>query len=265
MMDYEVLAQQQSDEHQYESSKVAVMFSGGVCSYLAAARFIDQTGLHPRLLFSDTGVEDETLYEFVRESADLLECELVTVNAGFTFDEMIVRHKALPSNMMPFCSHELKIKPAKRYVAEHPEIDTLVFGIDWTEPHRLPKVQNLWIGYKVVVPMMDNPYLTKTQMIEQVKADGLTVPRLYDMGFQHNNCGGGCVRNGLTAWAHLYNTLPERYAEWEAREKLIPGYSFAKEKRNGKARRITLSQIRERQDSMPRFDWGGCGCFLEEA
>lgn len=40
------------------------------------------------------------------------------------------------------------------------------------------------------------PYLSKVDMLEVLKADGIEPPRLYAMGFAHNNCGGFCCRAG---------------------------------------------------------------------
>jgi 3'-phosphoadenosine 5'-phosphosulfate sulfotransferase (PAPS reductase)/FAD synthetase len=229
-----------------------------------ATRRICESGVRPVLLFSDTGEEHSSTYKFVEDAARFLDCELVVVRADFTFDEMIIRNNALPSDRMPFCSRELKVAPAKKWLAAHTEIDTLVVGLDWTEPHRVPKVQRRWPNYTILTPMIEPPYMTKTQMLAQIEADGLRVPDLYGMGFQHNNCGGGCVRGGLKAWRHLHNMIPEAYEKWAKREELIPGYSFARDRRGGKTKPYTLRQIAADKSADTELDWGGCGCFIDE-
>lgn len=243
------------------SRKVIAMYSGGVCSHLAAKRAVSKYGRDSvTLLFSDTGIEDEDLYRFIREGAEMLGARLVTVSSGETFDDMIRRNRALPSNRMAFCSRELKTEPAKRWVKENGG-ELIVLGLDWTEPHRM---RQDWYGVPVWYPMGEPPYLTKTQMFDEVEADGIRIPRLYRMGFQHNNCGGGCVRGGLKAWAHLSKMLPEKFEEWAKREELIPGASFAKKVVNGNAVPITLRQIAADASLQASFDWGGCGCFSQE-
>jgi hypothetical protein len=240
----------------------AVLYSGGVCSHLAAKRWIADNGSCV-LLFSDTGIEDPDLYRFIKEASVSIGGELVTVASGETFDQMVKRNGALPSQRMPFCSRELKVMPAKRWLDEHPEVDTLVVGIDWIESHRLPRVQSRWPKYTVTAPMMDAPYLTKRQMLDEIRADGVEPPRLYALGFQHNNCGGGCVRAGHTAWRHLARTLPDVFETWVQREALIPGHSFNKDRRGGVAKPFPLTQIAsEMEPTIP--DWGGCGCFVDE-
>jgi len=240
----------------------AVLYSGGVCSHLAAKRYIEQSGTKPVLLFSDTGIEDADLYRFIDDGAKSLGCELVKVSSGETFEAMIVRNKALPNDRMPFCSRELKVEPAKKWLESHPEIDTLVVGLDWTEAHRKPKVEKRWDGYTILCPMMDAPYLMKDEMIASLDIEP---PRLYALGFKHNNCGGGCVRGGLSAWRHLAKTLPDVYEQWAKREDLIPGYSFARDRRNKTSKPFPLRQIRaELNPKDIGDDWGGCGCFIDD-
>ncbi len=48
--------------------------------------------------------------------------------------------------------------------------------------------------------------------------EGIAPPRLYAMGFPHNNCGGFCVKAGQAHFALLLRTMPERYAYHEAKE-----------------------------------------------
>jgi hypothetical protein len=243
----------------------AVLYSGGLCSHLAAQRRIASHGTDDTiLLFSDTGIEDEDLYRFVRDGVRHLGCTLVTVRAAGTFDEMIVRNRALPNNRMPFCSRERKVEPARKWLKEHPAITTLVFGLDWTETHRLPRVQARWPSYECVAPMMEAPYLSKPQMSEAVSDSGLTPPRLYGFGFAHNNCGGGCVRNGLAAWRLLLHAMPERYETWCRREALIPGATFVR-RSTGRREPISLRELAALScTDYDLFDIGGCGCYVDD-
>ena len=246
----------------------ASLFSGGACSFLATHRYIKATDIRPVLLFSDTGVEDEDLYRFVEDAVVFLDCPLVTVTSGETFDEMIARHNALPSDRMPFCSQELKVAPAEKWLKDHPEIDTLIVGLDWTETHRLPKVERRYPNHKVLAPMMDKPYCMKSEMLADITALGIKPPRLYDLGFSHNNCGGGCVRNGHRDWKRLHDVMPERFKQWAERESLIDGFSFSRDRRGGESKPYTLLRMAAdwcNGEEPSLFDHGGCGCFVDDA
>lgn len=237
------------------------MFSGGLCSFLACARAKPEV-----LLFADTGIEDEDLYRFLKEGSELLNIPLVVVSAGISFDDLILKKHALPNNRMPFCSRELKHRPSWEWVRKNAPQADLVFGLDWTETHRIERVKARWPGHRIVAPMADPPYMMKPQMIDEVRKMGIEPPRLYALGFAHNNCGGGCVRAGQAAWMHLYRVMPDRYQEWVEREALIPGHTFLKRMVNRRIVPLRLADLPAKfgEDPQAAFDWGGCGCFLDD-
>lgn len=51
-------------------------------------------------------------------------------------------------------------------------------------------------GWIVKAPLCDPPYINKNEMIKNLRLLGIKPPRLYSMGFAHNNCGGFCVKAG---------------------------------------------------------------------
>jgi hypothetical protein len=108
-------------------------------------------------------------------------------------------------------------------------------------------------------------------MIEWARSENLEPPRLYALGFPHNNCGGGCVRAGQGQFKMLYEQNPERFAVWEAEENELRGQlgdvSILRDRRGGKTNPLPLSLLRQQIDHQPKLidDWdvGGCGCFTE--
>jgi hypothetical protein len=63
----------------------------------------------------------------------------------------------------------------------------LYVGIDWSESRRTPAVERGWAPWTVRFPMCDPPYLSKQDMLDDARAAGLEPPRLYELGFSHNN------------------------------------------------------------------------------
>ena len=104
-------------------------------------------------------------------------------------------------------------------------------------------------------------------MIEEI--DGIDLPKLYKLGFQHNNCGGGCVKAGIGHFAHLLEVMPDRFKMWEDKEQEMREYlnkdvSILRRTRNGVRSNFTLKQLREEKESLSeaeKCDIGGCGCF----
>ena len=107
------------------------------------------------------------------------------------------------------------------------------------------------------------------QMMELVESEGIRPPRLYDLGFNHNNCGGACIKAGQAQWALLWRMFPERYLEkekWEEEMRASVGdHSILRDRSNGTTKPLTLRAFRaklEAQQSFDANDWGGCGCAL---
>jgi hypothetical protein len=114
--------------------------------------------------------------------------------------------------------------------------------------------------------------MMKEAMLEQLQVIGIEVPRLYKLGFSHNNCGGFCVRAGQGHFAKLLETMPERYIEHEIREEALrdllgKDVSILRRQRKGVKQTLTLRQLHDelrggKTDEIDMFDIGGCGCFV---
>lgn len=246
---------------------IVCMYSGGVCSHLAAKRAVEKYGRDRiTLLFTDTLKEDPDLYRFIQEGADWLGIPLTHIADGRTIRQVAIDERMMPSSLRPICSRVLKVEMGDRWVKENRPGCLRVLGYDWTEPHRIAK-----FPFEVWCPMSERPYLLKSMMFDEVERDGLRIPDLYKEEFAHNNCGGGCVRAGQAAWAHLLRTRPWVYAGWEEDEEairdVVGDYSILADRRgDGKSKTLTLRAFRTRvqENAFDIYDIGGCGCFLPE-
>lgn len=252
-----------------------VNFSGGVCSFWAAHRVIERYGRNNvTLLFADTKMEDEDLYRFNDQVSAYLGIPITKIAEGRSPWDLFDEKNMLGNSRFPLCSVMLKREVLDAWRKAHCfEMDTTVhIGIDWTESHRLEHTRSALPGWRIEAPMCEGPYWTKCQMLSELRALGIEPPRLYAMGFPHNNCGGFCVKAGQAHFAHLLRTMPDRYAFHEAKEEALrqrsgKDYSILNDRRgDGKKKTLTLRQLRERiegGEAFDRDDWGGCGCSLE--
>jgi len=262
--------------------KHVVMFSGGIGSWATAKRVKEQNPSEEIiLLFSDVqGIksdhigEDEDTYRFINDAAENVGAELVIVKDGRNIWEVFKDKRFLGNSRLASCSHELKQKPARAWLEEHtkPESSIVYVGIDWSESHRVASIERNYLPWIAKAPMTEAPYLTKAQMIKWAESEGLKPPRLYSLGFAHNNCGGGCVRAGQGQFKHLLDVMPERFAVWERKEAEMSEFlgknvTILKESVNGEVRGLTLTDLRIRHESQPSMidvlDIGGCGCFVD--
>jgi len=264
-------------------AKHVVMFSGGIGSWAAAKRVAEQHGTdNLYLLFTDVKGnnpsphvgEDPDTYRFIDDAVANVGGQYVYINTGKDIWEVFKEKRFLGNSRLANCSHELKQKPARKWLEENcdPE-DTIVYvGIDWTETHRIPSIVRNYLPYKSEAPLTEPPYLDKKDMIAWAESEGLKPPRLYELGFPHNNCGGGCVRAGQGQFKKLLELMPERYAEWERQEQKMRDFldrdvSILRKQTNNEQAFISLKMFREsttiQGDLFDEFDIGGCGCFID--
>jgi hypothetical protein len=253
--------------------KRVVMCSGGIGSWAAGKRVAMRHGTDGLVnLFADTKMEDEDLYRFLPEAAANVGGELVVISDGRDPWQVFFDRRFLGNTRADPCSEELKRFLCRRWVKANcdPANTVLYVGIDWTE-NRLERIQEAWLPWRVEGPMCEEPYATKAQMLESLSAEGIAPPRLYAMGFPHNNCGGFCIKAGQAHFALLLKKLPDRYAYHEGREQELRSYlgkdvAILRDRRGGKTRPLTLREFRERIQGGEGHDlheWGGCGCFAD--
>lgn len=260
------------------------MFSGGIGSWAAAKKVAQEFGTENLyLLFTDVKGntesphigEDEDTYRFIDDAVKNIGGLYIYLNEGRDIWQVFKDKRFLGSSRLAHCSFELKQIPAKKWIEANcdPATTVIYLGIDWTETHRLPAIERNYLPFVAKAPLTEPPFMDKTEMLKWAKSEGLKTPRLYDLGFSHNNCGGGCVKAGQAQWKKLYETMPERFMVWEQKEKEMQEFldrpvTILKETRNGVVRALPLIELRLRIDNSPflidDLDIGGCGCFVEE-
>jgi hypothetical protein len=264
-------------------TKRVVMFSGGIGSWATAKIVAERYGTDDLyLVFADVKGsatdphigEDEDTYRFIKQSVANIGGTYIYLNEGRDIWQLFEDQKFLGNSRVANCSKLLKQRPARKWLKENCDpADTVIYvGIDWTETHRLPAIVRNYLPYKAEAPLSEPPYRDKNELIQWAKNEGLDTPRLYEMGFAHNNCGGGCVRAGQGQFKKLLETMPERFATWEAKEqhlRKVIGQDVAilNEVVNGVKKPLPLIELRKRAESSPmlidEFDIGGCACFVD--
>jgi hypothetical protein len=258
-------------------SRHIVMFSGGMGSWAAAKRVVERHGAADvTLLFTDTLIEDEDLYRFLDEAAANVGAPLVRIAEGRDPWQIFFDEKFLGGTRGDPCSKILKRQMCDRWLETNCDpADTIVYtGIDWSEHHRHDRLRDRrrQAGWRYEAPMCEAPYLTKADMLDSLKQEGIAAPRLYGLGFAHNNCGGFCVKAGVGHFTNLLRTIPERYAYHEAKEaeiRAVVGWrqTILRDRTGGTAKPLSLSDLRERIEAgwqPDLFDIGGCGCFVDD-
>lgn len=285
----------------YEDNRIAVLFSGGMGSFLAAYLLKVQGYKNVTLYFNDTLSEDDDLYRFLVECHDWLGYPLVYDADGRDIFQVFIDSRYMANTRVDVCSRVLKRERRQRWAAaEKPYY--LAMGIDpWEEDrliranthreqsisrfidltYKIPKfvkdgnlwrlIPYLWLAkvYKWVKPSVEEiaEFIEKTPRfisplidaqcfdVKLLEEEALAItniqrPRLYDLDFDHNNCGGWCVKAGLAHYKNLWERLPERYIYFEKKEQEVydavpTARPFLRKRLSGKVHYITLKQYRE--------------------
>ena len=237
---------------------IIVGLSGGKASaYCAKWAFENYPKDEIILYFNDTKWEDPDLYRFLNDLSNYFNHPITYDSDGRSPEELFFHNKALASNYMPFCSRVLKAERLQKFYKDG---DTIIFGIGNNELHRAKRLvivynevaqrTNKWP--KLVFPLIKDRIESK-DVDAFLKSAGIKQQRLYDLGFTHNNCGGGCVRAGKASWKLLLDKLPEVYAERERVEEAVRNFlqkdvSYMKDE--------TLKEFRWRIQSQIEMDFG---------
>lgn len=251
-----------------------VMFSGGVASWAASRRLAERGTDDLCLLFADTLMEDEDLYRFLVEAAADIGAPLIRIAEGRTPWDVFFDEKMMGNTRADPCSRILKRETLDRWIIENcdPATTTVHMGYTFDEFHRWERLRDRWSKpWSVNAPLCEKPWLTRIEIHEALRQAGIKPPRLYAMGFPHNNCGGFCVKAGQGGFATLLANFPERYAYHEAQERRFrqetgKDVSILRDRASGATTPLTLTAFRERREvgeRFPEWDFGGCGCMEE--
>jgi hypothetical protein len=251
-----------------------VQFSGGICSWCTAKRVIERhDNENIVLLFADTLIEDQDTYRFINESSLYFDIPITRLADGRDPWQVFEDEKFIGNSRIDPCSKILKRELLSKYMQDNYDpADTIIhFGLDWTEIPRFERIRDRKKPWECRAYMIEKPWLLKTEMLKELTEAGIEIPRLYKLGFKHNNCGGFCVKAGQAQFAHLLRTLPDRYREHEENELRLRSLgingTILSITRNGIKQPITLRDFRvsiEQNNQYDREAWGGCGCAIDE-
>lgn len=170
--------------------KHIVALSGGESS-AAVALLVCRKG-DPILYFNDTQWEHSDLYRYLSELSEYLGVPITEDSDGRSPEQVAYDNHALPNNRMPFCSRTLKAERLQKYAKPG---DIVYFGIGAHEIHRAARIRTIYsgLGINTHFPLIERG-INSDGARQLMEKTGIKRPAMYEMGFDHNNCSGGCVR-----------------------------------------------------------------------
>jgi 3'-phosphoadenosine 5'-phosphosulfate sulfotransferase (PAPS reductase)/FAD synthetase len=250
--------------------KHVISYSGGLGSFATAYHVVDNYS-DVELIFTDTKTEDEDLYRFIDETVKVLGCKYTVLADGRDIWQVMEDVRFQANSRVDPCSRVLKRELFRKHIESNYDTkDTIIyFGIDKKESHRMDAIRRNWEPWKTDAPLIQLGW-DREYILDILDTFKINPPRLYEMGFPHNNCGGFCVKTGQKQMKLLLDKMPERYAWHEARqealfEKLGKRHGFIRKTVNGEMKYLGLKEFREmleRGESAEMWSEQGCGCFV---
>ncbi|OMF28660.1 hypothetical protein BK133_18575 [Paenibacillus sp. FSL H8-0548] len=231
------------------------MFSGGAASAYVTYQMVQTHGKENCILFfTNTLWEDDDNYRFMYEVAEYIGIEITERVDGRTPEEVFKETRFLGNSRLAKCSSELKVRQTVIFIEDLRDQGLepiLYFGIGAHERQRAENLKEFY-GHQALEPVETRFPLFELNIkdfdAKRVISEewGIKLPRMYDLGFSHANCGGRCVRGGFKHYADLYKIWPHKYQEQEEMEErmrdMLGDVSILKVKDNGKP--YTLREYR---------------------
>lgn len=248
-------------------SSCAVSVSGGVCSAVALLRAIERFGAdNVAPVFCDTHSEDSDLYRFLDDCDKAFGVKTTWIADGRDVWEVARDVRFIPNSQTGQCSRILKREMFAAWAAQaQPAL--VAYGFSAEEPERCER-QAASSEFPCWFPLLDKPIVCGGDAKRIIQAHGLRIPRLYELGYEHNNCGGFCFKAGQRQFAHLLLDnrclyLYHEGKEQEMREVLGKDVAIMKDRRGGVVRPMTMREFRLAMDRQPDFfneTDGGAAC-----
>lgn len=205
--------------------KHIVGFSGGAASAYVAKLAINEFGKeNVILLHHDTKAEDPDTYRFIDQVSNYLDKEITEVSDGRSLWEVIADNHCLPSFHIPFCTRDLKLKPAEMFYKTLKGQEFITYnGFGPDEWKRVAKAvpRSELEGRKLRCLLYErnisNEIVKKTIMNEWK----ICLPNAYKY-LSHNNCIP-CFKAGKPHFYKVWLYYPERFQKAIEMEELI-GY-----------------------------------------
>lgn len=169
--------------------------------------------------------------------------------------DIFFKVRMMGSSRIDPCSKNLKRDVLDKWIRDNCDpADTVVHvGIQYHEIDRMIRIRAGYElrGYQVAADLSNDPTCTREWLMARCRERYGFVPRLYEYGFSHNNCGGACVKAGLQEWARLLWYLPDVYRWWESNEakfqrQIGTNATILRDRRKGADINLTLRNFRRR-------------------
>lgn len=191
-------------------SRTVCWFSVGAASAVATKLVLRDTP-DAIVAYCETGAEHPDNERFMADCSAWFGQPIERIRSDRYADtwEVFEKRRYLAGIDGALCTVELKVMP--RLAWQQPT-DVHVFGYtaDGPDVARATRLRETYFEMSIRTPLIDKG-LTKAACLDMVQRAGITLPPMYAMGFQNNNCVP-CVKATSPAyWALVRQQFPEQF------------------------------------------------------
>jgi hypothetical protein len=196
---------------QSASPRVIAWFSCGASSAVAAALAVGRWPLQTQIVYCDTiATEHPDNERFLADVERWLDRPIQRIKSDKfqTIDEVFEQTRYMAGIAGARCTVEMKKVP--RFNFQKPD-DIHVFGLTVEEGLRIKRMEETNPELTFEWNLRDQ-VITKGQCLRLLTEAGIKLPRMYELGFEHNNCLG-CVKATSPAyWQRTARLFPDVFA-----------------------------------------------------
>ena len=199
------------------NNRAVVWFSCGAASAVAG-KFAVKKYENCEIVYCDTGGEHESNKKFLKDCEKWIGKNITILKNEKYEDHFDVfeKEKYLYGNFGARCTLELKKKLRIKY--QKPD-DTHIFGYTLDEKNRAEKFETHNPELFVDWILIENG-VSKENCLGILWQSGIKLPKMYDLGYNHNNCIG-CIKGGMGYWNKIRKDFPEYYDRMSKIERKI--------------------------------------------
>lgn len=202
------------------SNRFVVWFSCGAASAVAAKCAVEKYGDACHVVYCDTmETEHPDNQRFLVDVEDWIgrRVEKIRSTRYVSVDDVINRRRYMSGIKGALCTTEMKKFPREAYQLP---TDTHIFGYTADEQKRADRFEEGNPTLAVEWILIDAG-ITKEKCLHILAANGIALPKMYELGFDHNNCIG-CVKSTSAGyWNRVRRLFPEIFRLRVAQSRLL--------------------------------------------
>jgi hypothetical protein len=190
--------------------RIVSWFSAGASSAVATKIAIDQMGCR-EIYYNDIEDHHPDNKRFIRECENWFGVPIITMSSPLkSVDNVLKMMRFINApRQMPQCSRLLKRRVRMEWEAQFPlERLTYVWGLTSDELNRAEGFRKSMPHQDHVFPLIENKINKEWAHWIIINNIGISLPKMYDLGFPNNNCIG-CVRGGQGYWNLIRKHFPD--------------------------------------------------------